>query len=99
MGIEEVKKGMRKEDGSLNWKFIFIGSSWKGFLLTTLFFIAILLMAYGYNKDTQYCNEFQSDPCLYISHITEKCMGDVGEYIRNPMINWSNVNIGVVENG
>jgi len=94
MGIEEVRKRYRESDNKV--KFIIAGTSWKKLILSTLFFIAVLLMIQGYMKDVEVCREFQSNPCIYLQNLSQKCISQ-GE-VWKPDINLSTVNITVAQN-
>lgn len=91
---------MTKEDGSTNWKHILIGKSWKGFIIATIFFLAVLLMAYGYKRDVSYCREFESNPCIYCEKIAHQCIIDESQDPRIYRGNISDLNLTVIdENG
>lgn len=57
-------------DGIINWKNFLWGS---GFLKSFMGFAILMLIVFGYYDSTKSCNEFQADPCKYLSNITTYC--------------------------
>lgn len=85
------KLNLRKEDGSLNWKSILIGTSYKKFLITTVWFIAVLLMAYGYNHDIEQYKEVYENPCNYCAEMNMD--SNITRYMRLiPDVNFTKYN-------
>jgi len=80
---------LRKPDGSLDWKLILIGPSWKKFISSTMLFIAILAMAYGYYDTNKTLQDIEQNPCDYIINITRACQYQQTQQQLNP----SNFNI------
>ena len=80
--IQKTSYGYRKItpaawDGKINWKVFLLGADpIKSFLV----FAIILLISYGYYTSTKACDDFQADPCKYLSNITDYCV----KFSENP---------------
>jgi len=64
-----------------------IGKDKKKFFLTTLWFIAILLMAYGYYQQYKIVQDINENPCKYVETIQVMCSNNFQER------NFSNIHI------
>jgi len=62
-------------NGKINWaNFLFGGKIIK----SSITFIIILLLAYGFYTTTKTCREFQENPCKFLPNITTYCMDREG---------------------
>ncbi len=74
---------------------------WKNWfridLVSALFFISILLMAWGYKHDTQECREFINTPCAYAEE--KGCMNNYLKLNQSEIENkqyepsWTDINL------
>ena len=85
--IQKTERGYKQVypaawNGKIDYKNLIFG---KGFLKTTLFFLALLFIVYGYSSTTNACMKFQEKPCDYLNNLTQFCM-EVEE--NNKTWNW-----------
>jgi len=59
-----VKYPIKAGDGSIIWKNFF-----KMDIVSVIFLIAVLLLAYGYSNDTKVCREIMENPCDYSAEV------------------------------
>lgn len=61
----------------------------KKFVLTTILFLAILFMAYGYWQQTKIINDIQENPCDYVETIQTRCVLKFTRGLSNEDINYN----------
>lgn len=61
-----IDNKFKEEDGTIDWYKLIIGKDKKKALGYLIFFLALMMMAYGYYHDTQVIREIQDNPCVYV---------------------------------
>ena len=69
--VYPIKKDVDKpfRFGNINWKHLLFGST-LNLIQTTIFIGILLLLVYGYQKDTETCREIMANPCQYSYIVT-----------------------------